>query len=68
MDKITNGYVKVPIGKELEVKADIQARFKALCFDDYGIKAKVKVKLIPISEITNEPTDFTHGYTVRCKG
>ena len=68
MDKLTNGFAIIPEGSEMEVKKDIQNRYREICLKDYGIKAKVKVKLIPIAEITNEETSYTHGYTVRCRG
>jgi hypothetical protein len=67
---MTNGYVKVPEGKELEVKRDIQQKFKRTVFIDHGVLAKVKVKLIPIHDIIKDTTQhqgFTHAYTVRIR-
>mgnify|MGYP006350867707 CR=1 FL=1 len=68
MDKMTTGFVTIPKGMEASVRDDIKSKYEAICFNEYGVKAKVKVVLIPISTITDEPMMFTHGYKIRCRG
>ena len=71
MDKSTNGFVRIPKGEEKNVKADIKRNYEELCLSEYEINAKVTVKLVPINEIVAKPEerlDFTHGYSVRCRG
>lgn len=71
MDKSTNGFVRIPKGQEKHVKADIKKNYETLCLKDYNVNAKVTVKLVPIEEIIVKPEerlDFTHGYSVRCRG
>ncbi len=71
MDKMTNGFVTVPEGQEANVQLDIKRNFEEQVLREFGIKAKVKVKLVPIEQIIENVSDrlnFTHGYTVRIRG
>ena len=70
MDKITNGFVIVPEGQEANVQLDIKHRYQNICLNEYGVKAKVKVELIPIQQVIENPNEwngFTHAYKVRCR-
>ena len=71
MDKMTNGFVTIPEGQEANVQLNLKWHFEKLALDQFGIKAKVKVKLTPIEQIIENVADrlnFTHGYTVRIRG
>jgi hypothetical protein len=64
IDKYTNGYLKAELKDLPNIKRDLIGRFKEICLKDYGVKVKVKVKLIPI-----EPElGFNYKYQIRCKG
>lgn len=71
MDKMTNGFVKIPKGQEADVQLNIKWHFEDLVLKEYGVKAKAKVKLIPIEEVITKKKDrlnFTHAYQVRIRG
>ena len=71
MDKMTNGYAKIPEGQEANAQLDIKRKIEAQVLKDYGVKAKAKVKLLPIEQVVTEPSerlDFTHAYQVRVRG
>ncbi len=71
MDKMTNGFVIVPEGQEANVQLDIKRNFEEQVLREFGVKAKVKVKLVPIEQIIENVADrlnFTHGYQVRIRG
>lgn len=71
MDKMTNGFVKIPKGEEANVKLNIKWHFEDAFYNEFGKVGKAKVKLIPIDEVLDEGEerlDFTHAYKVRIKG
>lgn len=70
MDKITTGFLRTDGGLKA-IKKDLITRYKEICLKDYGVKANVTVKFTPIDEIVKDPDerlDFTHAYSIRCRG
>ena len=70
MDKVTTGFLRTNGGLKA-IKKDLITRYKEICLKDYNVNAKVTVKLVPIEEIIVKPEerlDFTHGYSIRCRG
>lgn len=70
MDKMTTGYATIPKGEIKQVKKQMTQHFIDLCKKEFGVDAKVTLKLIPIEEVVANPEErlsFTHAYTVRCR-
>ena len=70
VDKITTGFLRTK-GNLKAIKQDLISMYEEICLADYGVKAKVTVKFNPIAEIVKNPEDrldFTHAYSIRCRG
>ena len=71
VDKMTNGFLKIPEGEEANVQLNLKWHFEDLFFSEFGKKGKAKVTITPIDEVVKNPSDrlyFTHAYKVRIKG